>query len=486
MILPGFVGASYKDIAPEVNCEDCSNLVPFKASGFAPKQKLVLYGSPGMRLWKTVGGGPERGNITIENYTFVVSGGEVYSIDPAGTVQLEGACANDQKPVRMVANNDQILLISAGIAYVIAFGAVTPVASPPWARAADCEYKSGYFIVLEDDGQPVGGLFFISAFNDAASWDPLDFSNAPASNNKLRALRVSHDDLWVMGTVVNQPFFYNGQVEFPFLLNEPGVMQQGIMSRDSVSLLDNTMFWLGRNQDGVLQGFYADGYRAQRWSSDEQEAQWANYANPEEAESWVYNIEGHPTYHINFLSAGKSWRYDRATGLPHRVSFRNPLTGAEECHRGANHSVRGTMHIIGDRETGDIWEFTNAVNADGDNPLVAMRQCPVPYAGLNLCFFPWFRLITPGGIGDGTNLDPLLAPVSPEANPKWMLSWSNDSGRNFGPEIELPAGPQGDYETICQAWGLGSGINRVYRVTMSANRPRCIIGAEYDMTKGKS
>lgn len=487
--IPNFVGCSYRSVAPEVNCEDCVNLVPEVTEVPASKAPVVLYGSPGTRLLLDLGdGGPSRGTLEIGDTTYAVSAGNVYSIDALDTVTFLGVLANDGLPVTMVANATQMLITSAGFAYVVsrAAGTVTPVAAPPWTKAADCEYSNGYFVVLDDDGLPVGGQFFLSALNDASSWDPLDFTTAPASNNKLIDIHEDHGELWVFGTLVIQVFYYNGNPDFPFVPNQTAVIQQGLLSKSTTQQLDNTLFWLGRNKDGTFQGFYADGYRAQRWTTNAVAAEWSKYPNPEDAVAWTYQINGHPTYHVSFLTAQKSWRFDRSTNLIHRVMFRNPDTNAEEAHRGINHSLHGTKHILGDRQTGELWEFTTEVDADGDHELLAYRQAPAPWFGNKIVFYQLFELITPPGIGDGSNLDPDAGTVTPEANPAWMYSWSDDNGHTFGPEYQLLAGRQGDFNKRLQKVGCGSGRNRVNKVAISANVPRCIIGAEHQFEVGTS
>ncbi len=489
--IPNFIGSNNTEIAPEVNSELCINLVPQKTDVPNAKAPIVLYGSPGTREFLDFDdGGPIRGQISIENYTFAVSGGNIYAVDPFDDVTGGGTVADDGKSVTMVANNLYVLLVSAGIAYVIGNGVVIPVVDPPWASAIDCAYMNGYFIVLDDEGNSpdklLGGQFFISALNDPYNWDALDFSTAPASNNKLRGLKVDHNDLWVEGTLVNQPFFFNGQAEFPFLLNETGVMQQGVMSRDAVQNLDNTIIWLGRNKDGLLQAFIAEGYSARRISTDAIETAWSRYADPENVTAWVYQVNGHPTYNLNFITAQKSWRFDNGTKLWHRVAYRNPLNNQDECHRGNNHSVRNGIHIIGDRQSAKLWEFTTEVNADGDDPLVAIRQAPAPWFGNKLVFYKVFWLITPTGIGDGSNLDPDIGTVTPEADPAWMYSWSDDNGHTFGPEYLLQAGPAGAWDLQLRMYGCGSGRNRVHRVSISANVPRCLIGAEQEIEVGTS
>lgn len=470
---PGFIGSSYVSTAPEVDAEDLVNgYVEATTEAPSAKAPVVIFGSPGTILYMDLADvGPIRGMFELEDYTYVVSGANAYQIDPTGTVTNIGLVANDTLPVSWVFSATQGVLVSAGIAYALTGGVVVPIASPPWTLAIDCEFMDGYFSILDDDGLPAGGQFFISALNDATTYDPLDFSTAPASANKLRALKVLDENLFIFGTVVTQPFYNNGNADFPFTLNFTGIMQYGILAKATLCQMDNTLFWIGRNKDGILQAFFADGYRPQRISDNAIEQQWLRYPSPDDAVAWTVQIKGHAWYHINFIQAQKSWRFDRATNLWHRVAYRNTTTNAGECHRGNSHVVRSQKHLVGDRQTAKIWELSPTVYADGDDELVMMRRAQTPFQGNLFSYYPIFELITPGGIGDGST-------NTPESNPQWMLRWSNDSGHTWSKEYLLAAGRQGAYGTRLRKIGTGRGRNRVFEVSISAAVPRCLIGAE--------
>lgn len=488
MEIQGFIGASYRQTAQEVDLEDCVNLYPENMESPGAKTRMVLYGSPGLSPYQQVGTGPIRGELDIQGYTSVVSGSQYFRIAPDGTgynVPLADV-GNDGKLVQMVANDSQVLIVSAGNAFIHDGSGVNPVASPPWTSAVDCNYIDGFFVVLDDDGLPVGGQFFISALNDGTTWDPLDFSTAPFPNNKLLAIAVDHDELWLFGTVVTQIFYNNQGADFPFVPNTTAIVMQGIEARDTRWNLDNTLFWLGRNNYGTLQAFFADGYRAQEFSTRPLEQQWLKYTNPTDVVGWVYQINGHPTFHLNFNTDQKSWRFDRATNLWHRVAYRDPVTNQDEAHRGNCHCVRLGKHIVGDRLTNQLWELSTTAYKDGNDPLVAMRRAPAPYSANKVVFYGTFELITPAGIGDGSNSNPNNGPVTPEANPGWTVRWSNDNGHNYSNQFILQAGQQGQYGLRLRKINCGSGRNRVWEVSISAAVPRCLIAAEADMSVGDS
>jgi len=486
MELPGFIGASYRQTALEVDVEDTVNLYPEIMESPGAKKRMILYGSPGLTAYKAVGLGPIRGLLDVEGWTSIVSGNTYFRLKPDGTYDPTSAgangtvIANDSMPVTMVADTTQVMIVSAGVVYVHTSTGVAPVANPPWTLPVDGALIDGYFIVLDAGSQPVGGQFFVSALHDATTWNALNFSTSPSSNNKLLALATDHDELWLFGSRVTQPFYNNQNSSgVPFVANQTAIIMQGIATKTTRANLDNTLFWLARNEYGTLQAFVADGYRPQRISTHAIEQQWFKYANGLDCTAWVYQLNGHPTYHLNFNTDQRSWRYDRATGLWHRVAYRNTNTNQGQAHLGNCHCVRLGQHIVGDRTSGQLWILDPAADSDGGAQLVAMRRAPAIFAGNKLVYYKLFELITPVGIGDGTL-------NTPQSNPAWMLRWSNDNGNTWSNEYQLAAGAQGNYGTRLRKVGVGAGRNRVFEVSISAAVPRALISAEIEAEVGLS
>ncbi len=496
MKIPNFVSDWATSTALEVDVADLCNLQPEIQESPGAKAEIVYYGSPGTGVFGGGGTGPIRGAIDVGSLTFFVSGNQVYQSSVGGTVLFNTGSAptiaNDGAPVRMAASATQLIIVSGGIVYVISDFIVTDVdlvADPPWTFAIDCAYMDGFFIVLDDNGLSAGGDFFIST--DPTTWDSLDFSNSPASANKLEGLAVDHEELWVFGTEVTQVFVNNGNADFPFVPNPSGVIQQGCLTRFSIQQLDNTLFWMGRNKDGYSQAFVAEGYSPRVVSIRPLERLWQHAFSSADRfiTSWSYQMDGHTIWHLNFGNLNKSFRYDRSTNLWHRVAYRNPETGEEEMHIGSCHVLLfGTLHVVGDRRNGNMWHFSPTIYVDEYQaespddpgvPLVSRRRAPVIFSENKGIFFKLFELITTPGIGNGT-VD------TPETNPAWIFRYSKDNGHNWSNQTLLSLGPQGAYSTRQRKIGLGWGRAFVLEVSFSANLPRCIVGAEMEIQIGTS
>jgi len=63
------------------------------------------------------------------------------------------------------------------------------------------------------------------------------------------------------------------------------------------------------------------------------------------------------------------------------------------------------------------------------------------------------------------------------SNPVIVLRWSDDGGKTWGNEVQLPMGLVGKYKNRAVKYNLGYSRDRVYEVTVSDPVNRDIIGA---------
>ena len=70
-----------------------------------------LFLQSGLDLVTTVGTGPIRGVLTLNDILYVVSGPEVWSLTPNGISTLCGTISDDPTPVSMFQNKKQLLLV---------------------------------------------------------------------------------------------------------------------------------------------------------------------------------------------------------------------------------------------------------------------------------------------------------------------------------------------------------------------------------------
>ncbi len=81
----------------------------------------ALYPSPGLEVFCDLANTPIRGEITVNDRTFVVAGSHFFEIFSNGTFHDYGTVLNDSLPVSMAGGASQILIASAGMVYVFDF-----------------------------------------------------------------------------------------------------------------------------------------------------------------------------------------------------------------------------------------------------------------------------------------------------------------------------------------------------------------------------
>lgn len=493
MIYPPFIDGSSKAVAGTFQLDSTQNAYVENRSLEGAKTSKALIAAPGTSALFDLGDGPIRGQLSLEGYAFIVAAGNVWQKDPLDVFTLLGTVADDSLPVKMVSNSTEIFLRSAGTGYRIGFGAVTAVPAPPWTTLADIAYLHGYFIGLDDDGGTVGGQFFISSPEDCLTWDTLDFSTAPASNNKLRALAVSHDDLLVIGSVTTQPFYDNGNADFPIVPNQSGVSDRGTTARDSVAALSNepqssgsTIFMLTESLDGHAEVAKFVGFTCVTVSTPQLSRIFQGYAKISDAVGWAFEMGGHVFYQIVFPDAQASWRYDSTTDRWAQVSWLDQVTGLQQAHRGVNHCFNLGRHLVGDRTAGIIWLLSQDVYSDGDPaditaivPQIMQREVLLPSNGTTRMFLPYVELLCEAGVGDGSGSGPGDDPVA-------ELYVSENGGRTYGELAYARLGKLGEYDTRPQWQRNGSGRQLAVKIACSAPVKRVWSGLDIRITKGLS
>src|SRR3990167_4781420 len=84
-----FIGKGAKGRSEYINPQRLVNLFPQYDK--TAKAIVSLYGTPGLALLATLGGGPHRASMPYDNVGYLVSGGGFYSIDTAYAATLRGS-----------------------------------------------------------------------------------------------------------------------------------------------------------------------------------------------------------------------------------------------------------------------------------------------------------------------------------------------------------------------------------------------------------
>lgn len=495
MVYEPFIDGASPAISGTFQLDYTQNAYLENASSSGAKTGKALIGAPGTAQLFDLGDGPVRGEISLEGYTFTVSAGNVWVKDPLDIITLLGTVSNDGLPVKMVSSTTQVFLRSAGNGYCITGGAVSLVVGP-WTYLADIEKLGDYFVALDDDlTYPVGGQFFISSPNDCqtAAWDPLDFATVPSSNNKLRALSVIDNILYVIGSVSTQPFYDSGNADFPIVPNLSGTMMIGTTARDSVSKVakdpgqaGSTIFMLTENADGHAQVAKIVGFTATIVSTPPLDRIFQGYSKISDVIGWAFQMGGHVFYHVTFPDAQASWRYDSSTNRWAASTWSNQSTGLQEAHRGVNHCFNNGRHLVGDRQYGIIWLLSQDIYSDGSptDPSAVVenfdqRIVLLPSDGTERMFVDRIELLCETGVGDGSGSGPGDDPVA-------ELYMSYDGGRTWEDPQPARLGRQGEYDIRVEWPRQGSGKQIAVKIEVDAPVKRVWSGLIVEMHKGNN
>lgn len=370
---PGFIGASHELWSPNADAERTINLYPeiLVAPGAQGKSRMALYGTPGVKPFAQLGGGPIRAIFYQDDQLFAIAGPRLYELTRNGGLIYRGAVRDDGRPASISSNGPaggQLFITSGGYGYIFNFNVNTlttltgtvpgfpvPDYSTPYTprgvlMGAFCD---GYFIALIDQSI----MFQISSLEDGTEWDALDFAAVSASSDEIKALAVDHRELWLFGSKTTSVWYDSGNAGFPFQPISGAHIEHGIIAPWSVTRLDNTLFWVGGDERGAGIVWRAQGYTPQRVSTHAVEHALAECERMDNAIAWAYQERGHSFYVLYLPNWDTTWVYDVATQQWHERAHWDPTLMRWIPHVGRCYAYGWRKHLVGDRQSPTIYEM---------------------------------------------------------------------------------------------------------------------------------
>jgi hypothetical protein len=444
MRLP-FALQSYRHRDLPVSAQRLINWMP-EAQTPDAKARVITTPTPGLRQFTLLPQGPVRGMEEMRGVLYVVAGDGVYTVDASGTLTLLGTIA-EGGPVSMDGNGTQMVIVApetrrAWVATTTTLAQITDTDFLPCTSVACID---GYHVFTRADSTQ----FFISAINDATSYDALDFASAEGSPDNLVVARRIGRELWLFGETSTEIWSNVGAADFPFLRVSGAFVERGCAARFSVASRLSTPFWLG--DDRVI--YRADGFTPVRISTHAIEQAIGGYTTVSDARGWVYEQEGHVFYVLSFPTEGETWVYDLGTQLWHERESEG--YGVWRCNVGGNFFGGA---LAGDAVDGRIYVIDPTLSTEAGDQIIRVATGTASHAEARPVWFTRFELETTTGNG--------LA-VGQGSDPQIFLSWSDDGGRTWSNESWRGLGAQGRYTTRCEWRRLGRARDRVFRLQMA-------------------
>lgn len=457
MAIVPFVGSSYKMDALTFSAQRTINMYPILAETGGTKSVSALRGCPGLSLFTTAGTGEIRGAISsTANRGFVVSGNTFYEISTTGTPTSRGTLNTTSGRISISENNTQIMIVDGADGWIFTkatnvFAQITDVDFPTTSFVT---FQDGYFIVAEDGADN----FYISALDDGTSWSSLDQTSVESSPDSLEGVYSDNGNLWCFGNRSVEVYQNTGNATFPFERIPGAIIQTGCANIFTVQRFDNTIIWLGVDEQGRGVVWMADGYNAKRVSTQAIEKQINTSRDFTDAYAWVYHEQGHIFYVLQIPSLETTLVYDGATREWHERSYYDSTTGGRLLHRGSCQFFFNQKTLVGDREDGKIYEMSLVYQDDAGVAQVRERISPTYINEKREYTYSSFELDFE--VGQGTQ-------TGQGSDPQIMLQHSNDGGYTWSSEVWRSLGKAGEYNKRVIWRRLGRSRSKVIYVRIS-------------------
>lgn len=425
------------------------------------KGPLAVLPCAGIVQHASVDDGPGRGLIYLEDVDalYSVHPHSVYRIYEDGTTFRVGVVPGiDQVQLsRNQAETPEITVLGDALQYIasdsIAYILDPSIPSDPITQ----DYVSSYNVIGYEDRR-----FFLSAIDNALSFDALDFDAFDQYAGKL--VRVKGDGGQLFGFCSRWFEVYNNSgSDFPFDLI--ATRQRGLLAANAVVSCDNTLMFPG--DDRIV--YRLDNYDPRRISTHYIERLLEEETNPGGVLGFEWSSEGHKF--ANFTGTDFSVCYDAATQVWHNRQSHNSNTW-----RARNAVKAWNKHIVQDSMTGKIGYLDSDTFTEYGNPMVWGVDSPT------------LQLFPNGGIIDAVHFDlatgyGAVSSSSQGHDPKVMLEVSKDGGNTFSQYRELELGKAGNYRARVTARRLGRITEKgaVFRLRISDPVIRALVNTDVEV-----
>lgn len=489
----GFNGPMYQMASPLADNEQLINWRPIRNESPNARTPYLLQPTSGLSLFTNLGAAlpSVRGAGTFSGRTFFVSGTHLLEVAGSGAVTDYGAAGgnnfivDDGLPATMVAGGtvggsypSQLLIASGGTISVFSLVSNTfqALTTPP-SNVLMVEFLDGFFIALSS-----GNEWSVSNPEDATTWPGISVSQVSVFSDQLLSLIVSDRLLCVLGAT-RAVFYYNsGAALFPFDVASGGFMEVGIIAQFSPQRIatrqGTTILWLGGDARGAGVVYAASGFIPQRVSDSALEY-WLSKNTITDAIGMARQEEGQNFYDLYFPTAGVTWTLDIDLGWWHQRS--SLVAGKQAAHLGRTHTYNFGTHLVGDRNSGNVYALSSAFLSESTGPgvftpIIRTRVGPTisNEGGQIPVAINEFQVDFEMGMGPQP---PLLDGQGNPRDPYAAFSYSEDFGKTWSAERMIPCGQAGQFNRVAIDRRLGSWRNWTPKVVVSDPIPWAIADA---------
>lgn len=450
-----FVGPSYQLNNRKADVQRTVNMYPKAVESGTGRAQYFLKSVPGLVERFNLAGKEVRGFASIAGgRSFVVFGDAVAEISADFTV-LTGLATltTSTGPVCMAVGRDHLVVADGtdrAVYYQFSASAGFVIVNANFYASSWVAYIGGRFVFGRDGTDQ----FFWSGIDDPTSYDALDFATAESSPDGLVWGTVYREELWLLGTGTVEVWRLSANADSAFEKNQGVSISVGCVSGQTVRALDNSLFWLGEDDNGGPIVYRVQGYSPARVSTYAVEEKMQAGSDLSSSSAWCYQRDGMAFYCLNVPGLSSTWCFE-VQGMWHeRADF---VSGEFNQYRARNHVYTNGRHLVGTL-TGYIYELDESAYTNAGDVLCRERTSPhMAASSLARIFFQRFRL------------ECSVAQVTDDSEPEVELYISNDGGYSWSFAMPRSLGRVGEYTVIPQWNRLGAARDRVWRLRCTDN-----------------
>lgn len=476
---PNALGRSYVTQNAQNSQEFTMNWFIEKAESKGATSPIVMLPTPGVESFLMVSKVGWRAMFEMNGRTFGVCQDTLYEITyPAevGTATSRGTVAIDTNPATISTNGDgggQLLITSGTNAYcyTLATDTLTQIAALN-GKATQGAFLGGYGLVFDQASSTV----YYSDLLDFSVFDPTNFFQRSNQADNWQAMCVTTwGYICLPGQYSGEMWYANGGFPLPFGPDPAGNFNKGIAATFSITNAGGAVAWLSVNNDGDYEVVAASGLQPSRISDFALEYQLSEFvktATITDALGESMRMDGHTFYRMTLPTADVTKQFDFTNGFWTDVGTWISADGAFSYFRPVFYAFAFDKHLIGDRESGVLYEMDPALTADVDGRFIRrVRRTPAIVNEQHYVFHRKLTVLLESGLagqGDAPNL---------------MLRYSDDGGKTWGTEVTCDVGEVGAYNALVWFWQLGQARNRVYELVATDPLPWRITQVYLDAEK---
>jgi len=369
------VGGAYQSRSLNMNAQRCVNLFPEVDK--TSRHVIGLYGTPGKVLRLTLPTSPVRALFTGETYLYAIGGNTAYYIDTNWSATSMGTLNTSTGVVSIDQNLTQLVLVDGtnGYTSTLPTGAVTQIADADFTQTPSRVTVFDGYAIVDNVGTE---KFYISAINDATSWDALDFASESGKPDDILSLIADHRELILLGAQTSGIWENSGNSDFP--ISRKTFLEQGCAAKHAVCKADGGVFFIGSSDRGDSIVYRLVGYNLERISTHAIENAISGYSTISDATAWAHEEEGHTFIVFTFPTGNATWVYDiaasAAAGQPmwHERAYMNQATSALGRDLASCHAFFNRFHVVGDYNSGKIYTLDLDTYTDNAEYIKRLRS----------------------------------------------------------------------------------------------------------------